>query len=345
MDVKTDVKTDIKTDIKTGIKTLYNSDAAFPARLLDIPDAPKQLYVLGKIPREDVPSVAVIGARDCTEYGKFVAAELGRILGKEGVQVISGMARGIDGIAQSAALKAGGESYAVLGCGVDVCYPVSNRTLYEELIQKGGVLSEYKPGTPAMSRLFPPRNRIVSGLADVVVVVEAGLKSGTLITVDMALEQGKEVFVVPGRITDRLSEGCNRLAKLGAGMITNGREFVDEVWNIYMRNKRNLENKPRQIELLDIMPNYLEQSQRAEEEEMRLADGKTDGERNKKPKLSEEQSRIYASLDFEPRSVEQIRGMLGEEFTDKQIITHLIYLCMENLAIQVSPSQFCVKKC
>ena len=193
------------------IGLVLQEEEGFPQKLLEIPDPPYGLFYKGKLPEQKQPSVAVIGARECSEYGRFVAEELGRYLGSQGIQVISGMARGIDGISQQAALLAGGTSYGVLGCGVDICYPRQNRKLYEELIQKGGLLSTYAPGTKALPAYFPPRNRIVSGLADALIVIEARQKSGTLITVDMALEQGKDVYVVPGRITDRLSDGCNRL--------------------------------------------------------------------------------------------------------------------------------------
>ena len=165
-----------------GMKKVRREDPEYPGRLRNIPDPPKQLYYYGELPGEDEPSAAIIGARDCSEYGKYVAIELGRLLGQNGICVISGMARGIDGISQEAALSVGGRSYGVLGSGADVCYPRSNRGLYEQLKCRGGVLSEYAPGTPAKGYLFPPRNRIVSGLADVVVVVVryfGGIRLGT----------------------------------------------------------------------------------------------------------------------------------------------------------------------
>lgn len=190
----------------------------YPERLRHIPDPPFALYVKGELPCEEVPTVAIIGARACSEYGKAVAAQFGRQLGAVGVQIISGMARGIDGIAQKAALDINGKSYAVLGCGADVCYPPESNVLYEQLCLKGGVISEYPPGTEAKSGFFPMRNRIISGLADLLLVVEARKRSGTYITVTRALEQGKDVYVVPGRITDALSEGCNFLLSQGAGV-------------------------------------------------------------------------------------------------------------------------------
>ncbi len=202
-----------------GIRFIPWYDHDYPKKLLQIPGYPFAIFVKGRLPEEETSSVAIIGARNCSEYGHAVAKHFGEILAKHHVQIISGMAYGIDGIGQTAALAAGGRSYGVLGCGVDICYPASNRRLYEDLIQNGGLISEYCPGTRPISRLFPPRNRIISALSDAVIVVEARKKSGTLITVDMALEQGKEILVVPGRITDPLSIGCNSLLKQGASPI------------------------------------------------------------------------------------------------------------------------------
>ena len=210
------------------IRLVLCEDADFPEKLKSIPDPPYGIFYKGMLPREEKPSVAIIGARECSEYGRFVAEELGQYLGRQKIQVISGMARGIDGISQQAALSTGGVSFGVLGCGVDICYPGQNRGLYEELIRTGGVLSTYAPGIRPMPAYFPPRNRIVSGLADALIVIEARQKSGTLITVDMALEQGRDVYVVPGRITDRLSDGCNRLLTQGAGVFLSPENFVDE---------------------------------------------------------------------------------------------------------------------
>lgn len=210
------------------IGLVLQEEEGFPQKLLEIPDPPYGLFYKGKLPEQKQPSVAVIGARECSEYGRFVAEELGRYLGSQGIQVISGMARGIDGISQQAALLAGGTSYGVLGCGVDICYPAQNRRLYEELLEKGGLLSTYAPGTKPLPQYFPPRNRIVSGLSDALIVIEARQKSGTLITVDMALEQGRDVYVVPGRLTDRLSDGCNHLLTQGAGVFLSPESFAED---------------------------------------------------------------------------------------------------------------------
>ena len=320
---------DKKTPGEAGIRMVERGERDYPARLLEIPDPPERLYVLGRLPEEKVPSVAIIGARECSEYGSYVAARLGECMGRNGIQVISGMARGIDGIGQTAALDVGGSSFAVLGSGVDVCYPARNRRLYERLRERGGVLSEYPPGTPALSRNFPPRNRIVSGLADAVVVVEAREKSGTLITVDMALEQGKEVYAVPGRVTDALSSGCNRLVKLGAAMLLDPEELAEELRGICGRRDLAVREKVQRRE-----PGRKQGRHKGFETAM------AEGNRQllvENPLLAE----IFRQLELTPKSVDHIRASLPQKYRDEQINVYLIRLCMEKLAVQVSPGQFC----
>lgn len=224
-----DIISPVKLKVEKGIDFIPYMSPEYPERLRKIPDPPFGLYVKGKLPTEHKPSVAIIGARACSEYGKCVAEHFGKQLGAAGIQIISGMARGIDGIAQRGAIEGGGETYAVLGCGADVCYPEENRKLYRDLPKHGGIISEYLPGTEARSALFPPRNRIISGLADLLLVVEARKRSGTYITVMQALEQGKEVFAVPGRIIDTLSEGCNYLLTQGAGVAMTPEVIIEEL--------------------------------------------------------------------------------------------------------------------
>lgn len=250
---------------KRGIHFVCLGSALYPKRLVRIPDAPYGLYFQGRLPAEEVPAVAIIGARECSEYGRRMAQHFGSVLAMAGIQVISGMARGIDGLSQNAALHAGGYSLGVLGCGVDICYPEENRELYEMLCEQGGVCSEYPPGTAPRNSLFPPRNRIISGLSDAVLVIEAKNRSGTLITVDMALEQGREVYALPGRITDALSEGCNRLLQQGANVVvsaedmirsltgrlicsgTDGTGFLSDVQKELLQN---LEDVPQSLEMI-----------------------------------------------------------------------------------------------
>lgn len=215
-----------------GIAYTMWGEETYPARLACIPDPPYGIFVKGRLPTEEQASVAIVGARACSEYGRQVAKYFAGELARAGVQVISGMARGIDSVSQAACLAAGGSTYAVLGNGVDICYPAELKELYQHIIQQGGVISSYAPATPPLAANFPPRNRIISGLADVVLVVEARRKSGTLITVDMALEQGKEVGVIPGRITDSLSEGCHALIKQGAPVIVDAEQLLEMLGHI-----------------------------------------------------------------------------------------------------------------
>ncbi len=201
-----------------GIECVCCEDELYPEKLKELQDKPYMLYYKGSLPDQKRKCVAIIGSRNCSDYGRRSADYFGRELARAGIAIISGMAVGIDGLAQTACLKGGGISYGVLGSGVDVIYPRGNTELYKRLTGKGGVISEYPPGTAAHSLHFPRRNRIISGLADLVLVIEAREKSGTFITVEAALEQGRDVFAVPGRIEDELSTGCNRLIAAGAGM-------------------------------------------------------------------------------------------------------------------------------
>lgn len=201
----------------------------YPAKLLSIPARPFGIFVKGKLPDVRQRSLAIVGARDCSEYGQYVARHFAEKMAQNGVAVISGLARGIDGIAQRAAMEAGGESFGVLGSGADICYPKSNEKLYRMCMERGGILSTYLPGTPPTPNLFPPRNRIISGLSDGILIIEAREKSGTIIIADLALEQGKDVFVIPGRVTDRLSDGCNSLIRQGASLIQSPEQLLEEL--------------------------------------------------------------------------------------------------------------------
>jgi DNA processing protein len=205
-----------------GIRWLPRTDAGFPHALGAIFDPPAGLFLRGAAPNEvlDAPSVAVVGARSCSPYGAQVARTLGRELAAAGLVVVSGMARGIDGEAHRGALEAGGATVAVLGCGVDRDYPAAHADLAHRLCERGLVVSEYAPGVEPAPWRFPARNRIIAGLAAVTVVVEARERSGALITADLALEEGREVFAVPGEITSSLSDGTNRLLALGAAPLT-----------------------------------------------------------------------------------------------------------------------------
>ena len=204
---------------------------AYPKRLLDLPGMPYALYAKGHIPDHNRRTAAIVGARRCTRYGEQMTLKFAGELAEYGIQIISGMAKGIDGAGHRGALNGGGETFAVLGCGVDVCYPVEHNGLYKDILKRGGVLSEYPPGTTPFPSHFPARNRIISGLADVVLVMEAKERSGSLITADMALEQGKDIYALPGPVTSELSSGCLGLIKQGAGVLTDTKSLMSEVKN------------------------------------------------------------------------------------------------------------------
>lgn len=202
-------------------------DRAYPKHLLEIYDYPMGLFVKGKLPEEGKPAVAIVGARGCSAYGECLAEEFSRALATEQVQVISGLATGIDGAAHRGALRAGGATFGILGCGVDICYPPSNYALYEAMEGTGGIISEFPLKSRPQSWHFPMRNRIISGLADAVLVVEAKERSGSLITAELGLEQGREIFAVPGRVTDHLSRGCNLLIQQGAHMAISPNDILE----------------------------------------------------------------------------------------------------------------------
>ena len=223
---------------RRGIVFLSEKSVEYPEHLHRIAAPPFQLYRKGKPLRQWELSIGIIGARDCTCYGRDMARMFAYRLAAQGVCIVSGMARGVDGWAHQGALEAGGVTTAVLGSGVDVCYPAVHRRLYESICRQGTVLSEFHPGTKARPQFFPLRNRIISGLSDGILLVEAGKKSGSLITVEAALEQGKDVFVIPGRIGDVLSEGCNRLILQGAVPVLT----PDDILTFYGYEKKNIYN-------------------------------------------------------------------------------------------------------
>ena len=260
-----------------GLHWCCETDAEYPQRLRPLRDAPLGLFYKGALPSEFVPTAGIVGARRCTSYGESMADLFGYELAQAGVQVISGMALGVDGYAQKGAVRGGGRSFAVLGTGADVCYPESNRRLYRDLEASGGILSELPPGSPGLPFHFPLRNRIISALSDILLVIEAGVKSGSLITVDQALEQGKEVMALPGRISDPLSQGCNRLIREGAGILTS----PEDVLAFFGRGAAP-ESRPE-----------------------RLPEGKA--------ALSETQKRIFAFLSSTPMHIEElaVRSGLG----------------------------------
>lgn len=250
------------------IRLVTFRDREFPRKLKNINQMPYALYYRGQLPADQV-SVAIVGARKCSEYGRCVAEQLGELLARHRVPVISGLAYGIDSAGHVGALRAGGATYGVLGCGPDVCYPTAVRDIYGKILKSGGgILSEYPPGTQPLPAFFPNRNRIISGLSDILVVVEARLRSGSLITADFAMEQGRDVYAVPGRISDVNSQGTNRLLYQGASVLDDMEKFLEDA---------NLKK-----------------------------DFRPDSEKEKNFSLEKEEAMLYSVLDFEPKYLDTI---------------------------------------
>ena len=222
------VEKELECADRTGVSIVTSQDPLYPSQLLSTYDYPAFLYVKGHLKEDDV-NVAVVGSRTASTYGKFTTERLCRELVLRGITVISGLARGIDSAAHRGALSGKGRTIAVLGCGLDVVYPPENEKLFTEISLQGALISEFPFGTPPNAPNFPARNRIISGISLGVVVVEASEKSGSLITARIALEQGREVFAVPGSIDSSGSRGTNKLIKQGAKLIENVEDILEEI--------------------------------------------------------------------------------------------------------------------
>jgi DNA processing protein len=212
-----------------GIHVLTWDSPDYPHNLLSIPQPPPVLYVKGTLTPADEWAVAMVGTRRATAYGREVARELAARLAASGISVVSGLARGIDAVAHQAALEAGGRTLAVLGSGLDQIYPPEHKALAEAIVKSGALVSDYALGTQPESVNFPPRNRLISGLAKGVVIVEAGESSGALITADFAAEQGRDVFAVPGSILQRSCRGTNKLIQQGAKPVLDATDILEEL--------------------------------------------------------------------------------------------------------------------
>ncbi|HEY0070903.1 MAG TPA: DNA-processing protein DprA [Chloroflexia bacterium] len=225
------VEADLERLEKLGGRAVSWEDGEYPQRLKEVGSVPPVLYVLGEVTPQDAWAVGIVGTRRATPYGKEATERIVAGLVEAGVSVVSGMARGIDTVAHRAALDAGGRTLAVLGSGLDVIYPPENRNIARQIADEGlgAIITEYPLGTQPDAVNFPPRNRIISGLSLGVLVVEAAEKSGALITVEFALEQGRDVFAVPGPLTSRMSEGTNNLIKKGAKCVTCAADILEEL--------------------------------------------------------------------------------------------------------------------
>lgn len=213
---------------QNGVRLLSLYDEEYPASLKEISDPPLVLYVKGELPAEPY-AVAVVGSRSCTAYGERVAQQFTRVLTQKGLPIISGGARGIDTAAHKACLEAGGKTVAVLGCGLDIAYPPSNRALFAKIVQSGGaVITEYAPGMQPIGSNFPARNRIIVGLSRAVLVAEAGKRSGAVITANIAADENREVYCVPGNIFDGTSAGCHELIRTGAKLVDVPQDILED---------------------------------------------------------------------------------------------------------------------
>ncbi|NLO88914.1 MAG: DNA-protecting protein DprA [Clostridia bacterium] len=238
--------------IKNNAEIISINDKCYPQNLKNIHGAPPVLYVKGNLPDPSLLHIAVVGTRRATIYGRQVARKISYDLATNGAVIVSGLARGIDSCAHSGALEAEGKTVAVLGCGIDVVYPRENRKLFDKISEEGAVITEFPLGTSPSKQNFPARNRIISGLSSGVLVVESPKRGGALITADLALEQGRDVFAVPGPIFSKTSEGCNALLKEGAKLVTRAEDILEEYQDFlddsFVRNAEGTALNPSDLE-------------------------------------------------------------------------------------------------
>lgn len=224
---------------KSNVRFVHREHSEYPQRLLQLPDPPVALYLKGRFPKHNQRCVAVIGARKADYYGLDMARYFSRELAQRGVAIISGLAYGVDGISHQGALDGNGYTLGILGCGVNICYPKEHYKLYRKIEETGGIVSEYGLDTPPKAGLFPLRNRLIAAMSDAILVTQARVRSGTLITVDQGLDLGRDIYAIPGRIGDELCEGCNDLIRSGAKMITRVDDILEE-WGV-------LDHEPEQF--------------------------------------------------------------------------------------------------
>lgn len=300
---KIEIDRDLKRIEELDIEVISYKDPRYPVNLKNIFDPPFLLYVRGTLEEQDLDALAIVGTRRATVYGKLTARRLARDLAREGVTVVSGMARGIDTEAHRGALEAGGRTIAVLGCGLDIVYPPENRGLMEEIIKKGAVISEFSLGEEPQAPHFPQRNRIISGLSKGVLVVEAPLKSGALITANFALDQGRDVFAVPGNISNPNSHGTNGLIKEGAKLVESMEDVLEEL-------------------------NFSE-----------LAQLKKEKIKDKNPSLSPEEKKIFNLLKDEPSHIDLLVKL--SRFQASKVGELLMRLQIKSLVRELPGKLFC----
>nr|WP_242828910.1 DNA-processing protein DprA [[Eubacterium] cellulosolvens] len=353
------------------IRCIERGTERYPEKFEGLAHMPGRLYVIGNFPDPQKKTVAIVGARGCSEYGRKEALRFGRVLAEYGVQIVSGLAYGVDAWAQKGALDGGGKTFAVLGTGVDVCYPKQNASLYRKIIREGGgILSEFEPGAPPNAWHFPLRNRIISALADVVLVVEARRKSGSLITADYAMEQGRTVYALPGRTMDELSQGCNRLIAQGAGIawtpeiildelgictkepLSSGAETCSPAGLCGTENGRKIKN----LEISSFCDRTCDENDAKEDknpakkgENIRIGRRGEKGKQAEKDRRNKKKQRewphahdfetVYSRLEIEPRSLQKLHELTGMNIADLSSV--LMQLCISGYAEEVTPGFFC----
>ncbi len=297
-----DIQEEIKKVNDKGIRIIHFNHKDYPESLKNIYDPPLYFYMNGSVTPEDNNALAVVGTRSPTPYGRKVSEMLAEELSSAGFTIVSGMARGVDSIAHKAALKKGGRSIAVLGCGVDIAYPRENKNLMDEIAGNGAIISEFPMGTCPGKKNFPQRNRIISGLSLGVIVVEAAEKSGSLITSRFAMEQGREVFAVPGNINSPLSKGTNKLIQQGAKTVTDVNDILEEFGQLLTPGlKRGIKSMPV-----------------------------------KAVSMSDEEKGIYKTLTLEPKHINHVIAECGMEA--RRVMQLLLNLELNGLIEQLPGS-------
>jgi DNA processing protein len=288
---------------QAGVQLIALDDIQYPALLRTIPDPPILLFVRGQLLPEDNNALSVVGTRRATHYGKDAAYKLSAALAQQGVTIVSGLAQGIDTAAHQGAIQAGGRTLAVLGSGVDVIYPSENRALAQDIVRNGALISEFPLGSPPDSRNFPRRNRIISGLALGVLIVEAPVSSGALITANMAAEQGREVFAIPGNIFSAASRGPNQLIQEGAKLVMGVDDILDELQLAFTRIETST-----QVETMS--------------------------------PANETESRILKHLSADPLHIDELARI--SKLPVAQLTSTLTILELKGLAQKVGPMQYCL---
>ncbi|MBI5189515.1 MAG: DNA-protecting protein DprA [Nitrospirae bacterium] len=289
-----------------GARIVTQADPEYPANLMEIHDPPPYLYVKGSLRPDDKVAVAMVGSRMATTYGRQITRKIARELSAKGITVVSGGARGIDSEAHRGALAGKGRTVAVLGCGIDVAYPAENAELYGLIAESGAVVSEYPMGTPPEPKNFPPRNRIISGMSVGVVVIEAAGDSGSLITASYSLEQGREVYAVPGSVVSPTSRGTNSLIKKGAKLVESANDIL--------------------VDLFPYMKGYLK--------ELDLEGA----QRPPEPVLGQDEKALFGHVTLEPMHVDEIAAKSG--MTTSQTLALLLGLELKGVVKQIGGMRY-----